>query len=93
MSNNQATRITLELDNGAELHFDIQRQHYVAFINSAAKNSFNAMNNLLASSVAEESRPLLTELQGNPANIPELAGEVIELYKPDVAVTVKKRGK
>lgn len=91
MSKNTAVNITLELDNGTSLHFAVTRPNYVSFVNGVSKNSFNAMNNLLAASVTDESRPLLTELQDNPANIPELAGELIELYKPDVAVAVKKR--
>ena len=91
MSKNTAANITLDLDDGRTLRFAVERQHYIAFINGASKNAFNAMNNLLAASVTDDSRELLTELQHNPANVTDLAGELLELYKPDVAVAVKKR--
>lgn len=88
-----AAKIELELDNGTTLSFAVERNHYIAFVNAASKNSFNAMNNLLAASVTPASREALTELLQNPANVPELVAAVMEEYKPDVAVTVKKRSK
>lgn len=91
MTKNTAATITLDLDNGSQLSFAVERQHYIAFVNSAGKNAYNAMNNLLAASVTDDSRELLTELQKNPANVSELAGELLEMYKPDIAVAVKKR--
>lgn len=93
MTKTDAAMIEIELDNGKTLKFEVRRQDYIAFVNSAGKNPFNAMNNLLASSVADESSELFTELQANPANVTTLAGELIEQYQPDVAVVVKKRSR
>lgn len=93
MSTNNTVPIDLELDNGTKLLFNVKREDYIKFINAANKNSFNAMNNLLAGTVDDDSQAALAELQKNPANVPELAGELLELYKPDITVAVKKRRK
>ncbi len=93
MSNNNAARIELGLEDGTTLAFNVKREDYIKFINGASKHSFNAMNNLLAASVDAESQAALAELQKNPANVPELAGALLEEYTPDVTVAVKKRSK
>jgi hypothetical protein len=83
--------ITVDLDNGTSLVFEVKRQDYINFVNGSVKNTFNAMQNLLANSVTEQSEEVLQDLIANPANVTEIAGEVIQDYKPDVAATVKKR--
>lgn len=88
---NNVQEITVELEGRDDLYFDVKRQDYINFINGGAKNPFNAMQNLLANSVRAESQSGLDELLGNPANVPEIAGAIIEDYKPDVAAVVKKR--
>lgn len=83
--------VIVELDNGTNLVFEVKRQDYINFVNMASKNSFNAMQNLLANSVTDECEKALQDLIANPANVTEIASEVVQDYKPDVAATVKKR--
>lgn len=85
--------IVIELGNGTALSFSVERQHYISFVNSSNKNPFNAMQNFLADAVIEDSNDDLNALIANPANVTEIAGAVLEEYKPDIQVTVKKRKK
>lgn len=83
--------ITLETGDGTEFTFDVKRDDFIKFVNSAMKNTFNAQQNLLASTIVQEHRDALTALMDNPANVPEFCGALLEEYKPDVSVVVKKR--
>ena len=83
--------IDMELESGERLAFEIKRDDYVKFVNSALKNPFNAQQNLLVSTVVAANKEALNALLDNPANVTELCGALLEDYKPDVAVAVKKR--
>lgn len=91
MSKDNIQVVELDLGEGNELTFNVERKAYIDFLNSSTKNPFNAMQNLLASTVSDQSSAQLTPLLTNPANVPELAGALLEEYKPDISVTVKKR--
>lgn len=82
--------ITLETGDGVEFTFEVKRDDFIKFVNSAMKNTFNAQQNLLASAIVPEHRDALTTLLENPANVPELCGALLEEYKPSVTVSVKK---
>lgn len=84
--------IALELSDESTLNFSVTREDYIKFINDTnPKEKFNSMHNFLMRTVVEDDKPRLRELLLNPANTSELLGEVIEEYKPDVEVVVKKR--
>lgn len=83
--------ITLSLDDGRDLSFEIGQSQYAKLINGMMKNPFNSQHNFLVESVTEEARPVLTELLENPANVVELCSSVMEEYAPTVQVVAKKR--
>lgn len=85
---------TIEINTGDDdMTFVVGRDDYIKFVNGATKNSFNAMQNLLAATVVKDDEQKLSQLVANPANVTELAGAVLEQYQPDVTATVKKPSK
>lgn len=90
--NNQQQVISLELSDDSTINFNVSREDYIKFINETnPKDKFSSMHNFLMRTVEQDDKERLRELLKNPANVLDLAGEVIEEYKPDVTVVTKKR--
>lgn len=83
--------IQMELGDGSVLQFNMTRDIYVKFLNETLPNDkYNAMHNMLARSVTDDSKEKLLELLENPANCQLLVSSLIEEYQPDIQVVVKK---
>lgn len=83
----------LELNDGTEIHFTVTREEYIKFTNEMQpQKKYPAMFNLLMATVHVEHKEKLGKiLQDNPPSVIEYCGYVMDDYKPDIAVTVKKR--
>ena len=77
--------------NDEEMAFDVTLEAFNAYMNEMTPASKVApSHNFLVRTVREESKSALTELLKLPGAPLELAGAVVEDYKPDLRITVGK---
>ena len=85
--------VTLEID-GVDFNFNITRELYNSFAGKIAKASspHQPMHNFLIDTIDNDQRTaLVTIIRANPGSEMDIMTGVIEDYKPDLQVVVKKR--
>lgn len=86
-----ATKIDMEV-NGIEVGFNVTPADFNAFINEMQPtNKVAPAHNFLTRTVDPASQENLKEIMQLPGAGLELAGAVVEQYKPSVNITVGKR--
>lgn len=77
--------------NGQDIAFNVSVDAYNAYVNEMMPNNKVApSHNFLMRTVAGENREALTEVLKLPGAPIELAGAVVEAYRPELSITVKK---
>lgn len=77
--------------NGEDLAFDVTVEDYNAYINEMMPNNKVApSHNFLMRTVAHDHRDRLAAVLKLPGAAIELAGAVVEAFRPEISITVKK---
>jgi hypothetical protein len=84
-----AKTVTLGI-NDQEVNFNVSLAHYNRFVNSVtADDKVSPASNFLTSTVEPEQKPFLNDVI-NQGYAMELAAALIEGYRPEVTIAVKK---